>query len=78
MRLRSLLVLGLPSCRTTLVAQRRQRAPDALPNTPYDGNFTFVRIRYDPGGMSGDGGSATAIPAGITTIPGRSGTSSRS
>jgi hypothetical protein len=52
MRLKSLLVLGLVVAATTLVAQRRQRAPDALPNTPYDGKFTFVRIR-SPGGMGG-------------------------
>ena len=39
------------------------RAPDALPNTPYDGKFTFVRIRFNPGGMSGDGRvRLTAIP----------------
>ena len=47
---------------TTLLAQRRQRAPDALPNTPYDGKFTFVRIRYNPGGMGGEGGFGYGDP----------------
>jgi len=62
MRLRSLLVIGLVVVSTTLLAQRRQRAPDALPNTPYDGKFTFVRIKYNPGGMGGDGGFGYGDP----------------
>jgi Domain of unknown function (DUF4159) len=31
---------------TTVGAQRR-RAPEVLPNSPYDGRYTFVRIKYD-------------------------------
>ena len=62
MRLRSLLALGMVVAATTLMAQRRQRAPDALPNTPYDGKFTFVRIKYTLASMSGDGGFGYGDP----------------
>jgi len=61
MRYRLLAVLGLALVATTLFAQRR-RNPDALPNTPYDGKFTFVRIRYNPGSMSGEGGFGYGDP----------------
>jgi hypothetical protein len=59
-RLTTLLLLALIA--TTLVAQRRSRNSDALPNTPYDGKFTFVRIKYNPGGMGGDGGFGYGDP----------------
>ncbi len=32
---------------STLDAQRRGRQPDILPNSPYDGRYTFVRVRYE-------------------------------
>ncbi|HEX9895745.1 MAG TPA: DUF4159 domain-containing protein [Gemmatimonadales bacterium] len=39
----------------SVLAQRRRNS-DALPNAAYDGKFTFLRIRYDPGsGGFGDG-----------------------
>jgi len=49
--LAGVLVLGAP---LLLVGQGRGRGqpsgPDQLPNVPYDGRFTFVRIRYGEGG----------------------------
>lgn len=61
MRYRTFVVLGLVLAATTLVAQR-QRNSDALPNTPYDGKFTFVRIRYNTGAMGGEGGFGYGDP----------------
>src|SRR6266513_4314708 len=50
--------LVLASMATTALAQRRggfgggfggRRRPEAIqPNTPYDGRFTFVRVRFGP------------------------------
>ncbi len=37
------LIVAIP----TLAAQRRGRQPDILPNSPYDGRYTFVRVRYE-------------------------------
>ncbi|HKP29366.1 MAG TPA: DUF4159 domain-containing protein [Gemmatimonadales bacterium] len=59
---RIVVVLALAVIATSLVAQRRSRNADALPNTPYDGKFTFVRIKYNPGGMGGDGGFGYGDP----------------
>ena len=42
----------------SLAGQRRRSAPiEELPNVPYDGRFTFVRIRFEPstGAMGGFG-----------------------
>ena len=55
----SIAVLVLASMATTALAQRRggfgggfgggRRRQEAIrPNTPYDGRFTFVRVRYGP------------------------------
>jgi len=58
-RIVAVLILALIA--TSLVAQR-SRNSDALPNTPYDGKFTFVRIKYTPAGMGGDGGFGYGDP----------------
>jgi hypothetical protein len=42
----SLLVLGTISAAVTLTTQRRWRGFYLEPNVPYDGRFTFARIRY--------------------------------
>ena len=50
------LVLVAALAATSLFAQRRGRPPEAMPNAPYDGKFTFIRVRYNPGsGTFGDG-----------------------
>jgi hypothetical protein len=50
------LVAALLLLAGSVLAQRRGgRNSDALPNAPYDGKFTFARIRYDAGGGGGRG-----------------------
>lgn len=52
-----LLRLGVPLLLVagvgTVLAQRGGRNSDALPNAPYDGKFTFLRVQYDAAGMGG-------------------------
>jgi Domain of unknown function (DUF4159) len=50
-----LLLSGLLLCGAPAMAQGGRNL-DALPNTPYDGKFTFVRIKYNAGGSGSDFG----------------------
>jgi hypothetical protein len=52
---RALLVFATVLVAGSLLAQRRMRMQESLPNAPYDGKFTFIRVRYNPGsGTFGD------------------------
>lgn len=42
-------MLSLSLCTTALPAQRNRRAQTYAPNIPYDGRYTFARIRYELG-----------------------------